>query len=283
MPGSSSVAWQISPIDRSTSLPTETSPAKWMPRALPRDRNVPIMPPECDAAKMRPTGRSGSSKAALAVRNVLCRRSTTPRLDGPTRRVPESFRSCLIRVSRAVPSAPVSLKPLASAVTTGTPMRAHSSISSLGGVGRLRLGGTLVEAAVEHVLGDAVLQHLDRAAGDHPAAAAPHAIFDERRLAIAGRAHDLHRLVRDLEAGLIAGGLRHRGLIGRRQPFVGVGGSAIKQKLRALEFDRHVGELPLQALEFGERPAELLAHAGVLARPVVAIAAERQRPRGVAE
>ena len=102
-----------------------------MPRALPRDRNVPIMPPECEAAKMRPTGRSGSSNAALAVRNVLCRRSTTPRLDGPTRRVPESFRSCLIRVSRAVPSAPVSLKPLASAVTTGTPMRAHSSIASI--------------------------------------------------------------------------------------------------------------------------------------------------------
>ena len=78
--------------------------------------------PECEAAKMRPTGRSGSSNAALAVRNVLCRRSTTPRLEGPTSRVPESFRSCLIRVSRAVPSAPVSLKPLASAVTTGTPM-----------------------------------------------------------------------------------------------------------------------------------------------------------------
>ncbi len=50
--------------------------------------------------------RSGSSNAALAVRKVLCRRSTTPRLDGPTRRVPESFRSCLIRASRAVPSGP---------------------------------------------------------------------------------------------------------------------------------------------------------------------------------
>ena len=49
------------------------------------------MPPECEAAKMRPTGRSGSSNAALAVRKVLCRRSTTPRLDGPTRRVPVSL------------------------------------------------------------------------------------------------------------------------------------------------------------------------------------------------
>jgi hypothetical protein len=44
--------------------------------------------------------------------------------------VPESFSNCLIRASRAVPSAPVSEKPLASAVTTGTPIRAHSSIAS---------------------------------------------------------------------------------------------------------------------------------------------------------
>ena len=131
MPGSSSVAAQTSPIDRSTSLPTETRPAKPMPRALPRDSSVPIMPPECEAAKMRPTGRPGSSKAALAVSKVLCRISTTPRLDGPIRRVPEVLSSALIRASRATPSAPVSLKPLASAVTTGTPSRAHSSIAAM--------------------------------------------------------------------------------------------------------------------------------------------------------
>lgn len=41
-------------------------------------------------------------------------------------------------------------------------------------------GPTLIETAVEHVLGDTVFQHFDRAADDHPAACAPHAIFDER-------------------------------------------------------------------------------------------------------
>ncbi len=46
------------------------------------------LPPECEAAKIRPAGRSGSSKAAFAVRNVLCRMSTIPRLDGPTMRMP---------------------------------------------------------------------------------------------------------------------------------------------------------------------------------------------------
>ena len=38
---------------------------------LAAERNVPIIPPECDAAKMRPTGRSGSSNAALAVNSAL--------------------------------------------------------------------------------------------------------------------------------------------------------------------------------------------------------------------
>ena len=102
-----------------------------MPRALPRERNVPIMPPECDAAKMRPTGRSFSSNAALAVRKVLWRRSTTPRLDGPTMRVLVSATISRSRASRATPSAPTSAKPLASAVTTGTPSRPHSSIASI--------------------------------------------------------------------------------------------------------------------------------------------------------
>ncbi len=75
-----------------------------------------------------------------------------------------------------------------------------------------------------------------------------------------------HRLVGDLEAGLIAGGLGDRGLVSATAALVGVDRGAIEQKLRALELDRHVGELPLQALELGERPAELLAHVGVLAR-----------------
>ena len=54
---------------------------------------------------------------------------------------------------------------------------------SLRGLGRL--GTTLVEPAVEDVLGDAVLQNLDRAARDHPAAAAPHAPFHQAVLAVA--------------------------------------------------------------------------------------------------
>src|SRR6185437_10653781 len=55
------------------------------------------------------------------------------------------------------------------------------------------------------------------------------------------------------------------------------------QKLRAFELDRHFGELPLQALEFCKRLAELLAGACVLARTIVAVAAEGERAGGVAD
>ena len=132
------------------------------------------------------------------------------------------------------------------------------------------------------MLGDAVLEDLDRAAGDHPTAAPPHAPFHQAVLAIAGSPHDLDRFVRRFETRLVAGRLGNRRFIGGRKAAVGIARGAIEQKLRALELDRHIGELPLQALELGQRPAELLAHAGVLARPLVAIAAEGERSRGVA-
>ena len=71
----------------------------------------------------------------------------------------------------------------------GASSAASARASSFGGAG---MALALVEAAVEDVLGDAVLQHLDRAAGDHPAAGAPHAVFHQRLAAVADRAHDLH-------------------------------------------------------------------------------------------
>src|SRR5262245_32409409 len=89
--------------------------------------------------------------------------------------------------------------------------RKRGEARSLRGIGMA--AAALVEAAIEHVLGDAVLENLDRAAGDHPATATPHAIFHQRRATVTGGAHDLHGLVRDLEADLVAGCFRYRGLI----------------------------------------------------------------------
>src|SRR5271163_1175631 len=150
----------------------------------------------------------------------------------------------------------------------------------------LRGGGrpvALIEAAVEDMFGDAVLQHFERAAGDHPAARSPHAIFDQRLAAIAERAHDLHGFVGDVKARLIAGGFGDGGLVGRRQATVGIGRGAKQQELGTIKLDRHIGELPLQALKFAQRPAELLALLRIVARGVEGIAAKRQRARGIAE
>ena len=131
MSGSSSVHAQISPTDRSTSLPIETSPAKPTPRALPRDISAPIMVPECEAKNVRPTGMSGSAKAALAVSSRPSRRFTTPRLDGPMMRMPVSAATSFRRCSRATPSAPVSEKPAARMVAILTPALPHSATASI--------------------------------------------------------------------------------------------------------------------------------------------------------
>src|SRR3990172_5272289 len=49
-------------------------------------------------------------------------------------------------------------------------------------------GGALGEAALKDAFGDAVLEDLDGAAGDHPAAASAHAVFDQGLAAVAGGA-----------------------------------------------------------------------------------------------
>ena len=70
-------------------------PRSRRPRALPRDISAPIMVPECEAKKVRPTGMSGSAKAALAVSITPSRRLTTPRLEGPISRMPVSAATSL--------------------------------------------------------------------------------------------------------------------------------------------------------------------------------------------
>ena len=93
--GSSSAARQTSPIDRSASPPTETSPANPSPLRLPRDINAPIKLPLCEATNSPPTGRSGSAKAALAVSVMPVFRLARPMDDGPsTRNFPRAISAC---------------------------------------------------------------------------------------------------------------------------------------------------------------------------------------------
>src|SRR5262249_19665414 len=89
----------------------------------------------------------------------------------------------------------------------------------------------LVQPAIENLLGDAVLENFGRAAGDHPAAAAAHAVFHQSVAAIARRPHGLHGLVRHLEPREVAGGLCERGFVGRRKAAIRASGSAVEQQL----------------------------------------------------
>ena len=73
-------------------------------------------------------------------------------------------------------------------------------------------GLSLIEPALKDMFGNTVLENLGRAAGNHPAARPPHAIFRQRFLTVASAAHHLYRIVSDIEAGLIAGELRQRGI-----------------------------------------------------------------------
>ena len=89
------------------------------------------MLPECEAAKMRPTGKSFSSKAAFAV--IIDLRAQID--DAEARRSDDANaggrdRSSRSRASRAMPSAPVSAKPSASTVAIFTPSRPHSSTAA---------------------------------------------------------------------------------------------------------------------------------------------------------
>src|SRR5579863_10060304 len=92
----------------------------------------------------------------------------------------------------------------------------NSTSARLGSTAALLGGGTarfLRETTVEDEFGDAVLHDLDRAAGDHPAARAALAIFDQALLGITESAQHLHRLVGRAEARLVAVGLGERGLV----------------------------------------------------------------------
>src|SRR5690606_38115459 len=102
-------------------------------------------------------------------------------------------------------------------------------------------------------------------------------------LAETGTAQHLERLVRGEPAGLVAGELRHRRALRRREAVLALERRPVEQQLRLLEPHPHVGELPLQALELAQGAAELPACERMLARQVEGVPAEREGTRRVPE
>ena len=64
---------------------------------------------------------------------------------------------------------------------------------------------------------------------------------------------------------------------------VGVGRGAVEQELPGIELHLHIGELPLNALELAQRPAELAARQGMLPGGIETVTAESERPGSVAD
>jgi hypothetical protein len=125
--GSSTKRSAISPTARSTSLPTEISREKPMPRASARDSMAPIRLPLWLTSAQVPLRSLSTAKAALAVSATGGLVLTVPMLLGPTRRIPVSATTRARSSWSEAPAAPASAKPPARMDATFTPRLAHAA------------------------------------------------------------------------------------------------------------------------------------------------------------
>src|SRR6516165_2121012 len=118
----------------------------------------------------------------------------------------------------------------------------------------------LRQLAAENVGCNERTQNLSRAAGDREHTGIPNVTLQWVVARIPGGTEDLQGIVGYLDRGLGSkdlGARRHKG-IGKATRW-GARRRLPDQRARGFETDRHVGDEPLQPLEFGNRTAELLA------------------------
>ena len=100
-------------------------------------------------------------------------------------------------------------------------------------------------------------------------------ILDEAVAAV-----DLHRFVGDAHRDLAREQLRHRRFLGDALALILHPRRAIGEQARGFDLGGHVGELVLDGLKLGDRPAELLALLGILERGFVGALRGSDRERG---
>src|SRR5438105_7676258 len=125
--------------------------------------------------------------------------------------------------------------------------------------GRGRSVAAPVDVRAQDAIGDEVAHHLERAAADGEHARVTHHALERQRAAVAGRAVDLQRLAGDLLRRLRGERLRLRRLQRLGEAMARARGRAVDHQPRGVDLDRHVGELPADALEVADRAAELPA------------------------
>src|SRR5438132_192948 len=110
-----------------------------------------------------------------------------------------------------------------------------------------------VGACRQDAVGDQVAHHLERPAADREHARVAHHALERKTPSVAGGAVELQRLARDLLRGLRGERLRLRGFEWIGEPASRARRRAMDQQAGRVELDRHVSELPAQALELGDR------------------------------
>src|SRR5213594_3994333 len=149
--------------------------------------------------------------------------------------------------------------------------------------GRGRSVPAPVDVRAEDAVGDEIAHHLERAAADREHACVAHHALQRQRAAVAGGAVDLQRLAGDLLGRLRRERLGLRRLQRVGEAMAGTGGRAVDHQARGVDLDRHVGELPADALEVADGPAELVARARVGERLFVGALGQAERHGGRAE
>ena len=102
-----------------------------MPRAWPRETNVPIRLPLWDSTVHRPVLSVSRAKAAFAVIDRPFHVRTRPRLLGPRTRVPVPATMPTSLRCKAWPASPASAKPSARIEIAPTPCRTQSSTAAI--------------------------------------------------------------------------------------------------------------------------------------------------------
>ena len=135
----------------------------------------------------------------------------------------------------------------------------------------------------QQAVGDEVAHHLHGAAADGEHAGVAHHALERQPAPVAGGAMDLERLVGHLLRHLGREGLGLGRLERIREAGARVDRGAMDEQAGRVELDRHVGQLPADALEVADGPAELPPGARVGQRQLVRALGQPEGHRGGAE
>src|SRR6202158_3093174 len=238
-----------------------------------------------------PGARSATQATSSADSTLGTRNPNTEPASASRSRSHNSVRARLTRTQHGRAAAtPVTISRARSLVLGGTASSRSSSTTSAPSSNTWASNFSLCPGAKSQLRGDRVTPppaglgnvFTHELAGDHGSEDVVGALADRHQRSIPVKPLDLvlgrvavatvdaHRLQRGSDADLRRVELRHPGLEVRTPARVECGGRPPGEEARGLHLGRHVGELQLDGLELGDRPAECMPVARVRERAVQA-------------